>query len=207
MSTQNALLILAAAVAVLVAAGFLVRALSGTDRGASPLERRFGPEYARTLAWHGGDTESAHRDLRERLDAYGGIRALPLEPAVRAHYTAQWTQLQEGFVDAPRQSVADADELLARVAATEGFPDTDRREMQLVALSVHHPDHVEGLRALRRAAGSSTASTEELREALVEARALFEALMETGSPTRVGAVRPGSGRHRGHLLKPKGSGV
>ncbi|MFI2740128.1 hypothetical protein [Streptomyces sp. NPDC018711] len=64
MSTQNALLILAAAVAVLVAAGFLVRALLGTDRGASPLERRFGLEYERTLARHGGDTESAHRAMQ-----------------------------------------------------------------------------------------------------------------------------------------------
>ncbi|MFJ7956423.1 hypothetical protein ACIQ62_09055 [Streptomyces sp. NPDC096319] len=207
MSTQNALLVLAAAVAVLVAAGFLVRALSGTDRSASPLARRFGAEYDRTLAWHGGDTESAHRDLRERLDTYGRIRALPLEPAVRERCAAQWTLLQERFVDAPQQAVAEADELLARVAATEGFPDADHREMQLAALSVHHPSHVEGLRALRRARDSSTASTEELREALIESRALFDALMETGSPTGVRAVRPGPGRGRGHLLGPKGSGA
>ncbi|WP_030689954.1 hypothetical protein [Streptomyces globisporus] len=207
MSTQTAVLILAATVAVLLAAGFLVRALTGTDRSASSLKRRFGPEYDRTLERHRGDSESAHRDLCERLDGYGGIRPLPLEPAVREHYTAQWTVLQERFVDAPRQSVADADELLARIAETGGFPDADRREEQLAALSVHHPRHVEGMRAIRRAGRSASASTEELREALVHARALFEDLMETGRPTGAGAVRPRSGRHRRRLLDPKGSGA
>ncbi|MEU0402041.1 hypothetical protein ABZ318_17715 [Streptomyces sp. NPDC006197] len=205
MSTQTAVLFLAATVAVLLAAGFLVRALTGTDRSASSLKRRFGPEYDRTLERHRGDSESAHRDLRERLDGYGGIHPLPLAPAVREHYTAQWTTLQERFVDAPRQSVADADELLARVAETEGFPGADRREEQLAALSVHHPRHVEGIRAIRRAGRSTSASTEELREALVHARALFEDLMETGKPAD--AVRPRSGRHRRRLLDPKGSGA
>ncbi|MFI1655091.1 hypothetical protein ACH4ZU_09290 [Streptomyces sp. NPDC020472] len=205
MSMQTAVLFLAATVAVLLAAGFLVRALTGTDGGASSLKRRFGPEYDRTLERHRGDSESAHRDLRERLEGYGGIRPLPLEPAVREHYTAQWTTLQERFVDAPRQSVVDADELLTRAAETGGFPDADRREEQLAALSVHHPRHVEGMREIRRAGRSASASTEELREALVHARALFEELMETRRPT--GAVRPRSGRHRRRLLDPKGSGA
>ncbi|MEU6620073.1 hypothetical protein ABZ926_04700 [Streptomyces litmocidini] len=207
MSTQNAVLFLAATVAVLLAAGFLVRALTGTDRGARSLKRRFGPEYDRTLERHHGDSESAHRDLRERLDGYGGIRPLPLEPAVREHYTAQWTTLQERFVDAPRQSLVDADELLTRAAETEGFPDAGRREEQLAALSVHHPRHVEGMRAIRRARRSPSASTEELREALVHARALFEDLMATGRSNGTGAVRPRSGRHRRRLLDPKGSGA
>ncbi|MFF9853412.1 hypothetical protein [Streptomyces litmocidini] len=205
MSTQTALLILAATIAVLLAAGFLVRALTGTDRGARALKRRFGPEYDHTLERHRGDSESAHRDLRERLDGYGGIRPLPLEPAVREDYTAQWTTIQERFVDAPQQAVVDADELLARAAETKGFPDAGRREEQLAALSVHHPHHVEGMRAIRRAGRSTSASTEELREALVHARALFESLMETGRPTGADAVRPRSGRHRGRLIDPKGS--
>ncbi|GGV08347.1 hypothetical protein GCM10010275_55790 [Streptomyces litmocidini] len=207
MSTQTAVLILAATIAVLLAAGFLVRALTGTDRGASALRRRFGPEYDHTLERHRGDTESAHRDLRERLDGYGDIRPLPLEPAVREDYTAQWTTIQERFVDAPRQAVVDADDLLARVAETEGFPDAGRREEQLAALSVHHPHHVEGMRAIRRAGRSASASTEELREALVHARALFEGLMETGRPTGAETVRPRSGRHRRRLINPKGSGA
>ncbi|WP_329112722.1 hypothetical protein [Streptomyces sp. NBC_01353] len=209
MSTLTAVLILAATVAALLAAGVLLRARTGTGSGTRSLKRRFGPEYDRTLERHGGDSGAAHHDLRERVERHGGIRPLPLEPAIREHYAAQWTMLQERFVDAPRQAVADADELLARIAATRGFPDPDRREEQLAALSVHHPHHVEGLRAVRRAVHSEAASTEALREALVHARALFEDLTAAGSPTGTEAARTrsASGRDRGHLLKPKGSGA
>ncbi|MFB7861297.1 hypothetical protein [Streptomyces sp. NPDC056069] len=210
MSTLTAVLIIAAAVAaLLLTAGVLLRARTGRGSGTRALRRRFGPEYGRALELHGGNAEYADRDLRERVERYGGIRPLPLEAAVREHYVAQWTMLQERFVDAPRQAVADADELLARIAATRGFPDPDRPEDQLAALSVHHPHHVEGLRTLRRAAHSASASTEELREALVRARDLFEDLTAPGSTTGPEAVRsrPVSGRHGRHLLKPKGSGA
>ncbi|MFF9909155.1 hypothetical protein [Streptomyces sp. NPDC013457] len=209
MSTLTTVLVLAAVVAALLAAGLLLRARMGTGSGTRSLRRRFGPEYDRTLERHGGDSEAAHRDLRERAERHGGIRPLPLEHAVREHYTAQWTMLQERFVDAPRQAVADAEELLTRIAATRGFPEPERREEQLAALSVHHPHHVEGLRAVRRAVRSDAASTEELREALVHARALFEDLTAAGSPTATESARtrPVAGRDRRHLLKPKGSGA
>lgn len=209
MSTLTVVLILVVLVAALVAAGLLLRARGGPGGEARALKRRFGPEYARTLERHGDDHESAHRDLRERVERYGRIRHLPLEPATREHYVARWTVLQERFVDSPRQAVADADELLTRIAATRGFPEPDRGEEQLAALSVHHPHHVEGLRTVRRAAHSPSVSTEELREALVHARALFEDLTATGTPvgTDPARTRPITGHDRGHLLKPKGSGA
>ncbi|MEU9859235.1 hypothetical protein AB0D99_00045 [Streptomyces sp. NPDC047971] len=209
MSTLTAVLIIAASVAALLAAGVLLRARMGTGGDTRSLKRRFGAEYDHTLERHGGDSESAHRDLRERAERYGGIRPLPLEPTVREHYTAQWTTIQERFVDSPRQAVADADDLLTRIAATRGFPDADRLDEQLAALSVHHPDHVEGLRAVRRAVHAESSSTEASREALVRARALFEDLTAAGRPTGTQAVRPRSapGRNLGQLLKPKGSGA
>ncbi|MEU2117382.1 hypothetical protein ABZ567_17385 [Streptomyces sp. NPDC016459] len=202
MSTLTVVLIVAVLVAALLVAGLLFRARAGTGSGARALKRRFGPEYDRTLERHGGDSEAAHHDLRERVERHGHIHLLPLEPAVREHYVAQWTMLQERFVDAPRQAVADADELLTRIAATRGFPESDQSGEQLAALSVHHPHHVEGLRTIRRALHSTTASTEELREALVHARALFEDLTPSAG-THAARTRPVSG----HLLKPKGSGA
>ncbi|WP_329285100.1 hypothetical protein [Streptomyces sp. NBC_00691] len=210
MSTLTVILILVATVAVLLVAGALLRARAGRSGGTRSLERRFGPEYDRTLEGHGGDREAAHRDLSERVERYGGIRPLPLEPPVREHYLARWAVIQERFVDAPRQAVTDADEFLTRIAATRGFPEPERPDEQLAALSVHHPHRVEGLRAVRRAAHSESASTEELREALVHARALFEDLTAVGKGTGTEAARTtrsASGRHRGHLLKPKGSGA
>ncbi|MEU4272929.1 hypothetical protein [Streptomyces sp. NPDC026092] len=209
MSTLTTVLIIAAVVvAALLVAGVLLRARTGPDSGTRSLKRRFGPEYDRTLEQHGGDSEAAHRDLRERVALYGRFRPMPLEPAVREQYVVQWTTLQERFVDAPRQAVADAEHLVTRVAATRGFPDPERRADLLAALSVHHPHHVEGLRGLRRAAHTESATTEQLREALVHARALFEDLT---APGQAGGAdtrsRPVSGRGRGHLLHPKGSGA
>ncbi|MFD3531914.1 hypothetical protein [Streptomyces sp. NPDC058664] len=205
MSTLTVVLILVVLVAALLGAGLLLRARRGPGGEARSLKRRFGPEYDRTLERHGGDGESAHRDLREREERYGRIRHLPLEPTAREQYVARWTVLQERFVDAPRKAVADADELLTHIAATRGFPEPDRSEEQLAALSVHHPHHVEGLRTVRRAVNSPSVSTEELREALVHARALFEDLTAAG--TDAARAHSPSGRDRGHLLKPKGSGA
>ncbi|MFF5922735.1 hypothetical protein ACFY8C_31100 [Streptomyces flavochromogenes] len=208
MSTLTTVLIIVALVAVVLVSGVLIRARTGTGSGTRSLKRSFGPEYDRSLERHGGDVEAAHRDLRDRVERYGRIRPLPLEPAVREQYTAQWTTLQERFVDAPKQAVADAEQLLTRVAATRGFPDADRRDEQLAALSVHHPHHVEGLRTIQRATRSGSASTEELREALVQARALFEDLAVAGPTASAdGRRHPAPVRDRGPLLKPKGSGA
>ncbi|MEK9521088.1 hypothetical protein ACIOMM_03785 [Streptomyces sp. NPDC087908] len=208
MSTLTTVLIIVALVAVVLVAGVLIRARTGTGSGTRSLKRSFGPEYDRSLERHGGDVDATHRDLRERTERYGGIRPLPLEPAVREQYTTQWTTLQERFVDAPAQAVADAEQLLTRVAAVRGFPDADRRDEQIGALSVHHPHHVEGLRTIHRATRSGSTSTEELREALVQARALFEDLTVTGSTAGADARRqpvPVPVRGRGPVLKPKGS--
>ncbi|MFJ2938544.1 hypothetical protein ACIO8G_38125 [Streptomyces sp. NPDC087219] len=208
MSTLTTVLIIVALVAVVLVAGVLIRTRTGTGSGTRSLKRSFGPEYDRSFERHGGDVEATHRDLRERVERYGRIRPLPLEPAVREQYTAQWTTLQERFVDAPAQAVADAEQLLTRVAATRGFPDPDRRDEQLAALSVHHPHHVEGLRMIHRATRSGSASTEELREALVQARALFEDLAGAGTTAGADGRRHSAPvRGRVPLLKPKGSGA
>jgi len=84
-------------------------------------------------------------------------------------------------VEAPREAVAEADRLLSDLAAFRGYPDGGRYEEQLAALSVHHAQHVEGYRRVHRVsqagAGESAAGTEELRTALMDARALFDDLM------------------------------
>ncbi len=182
-------LIIALIVIVIVAAVLAgAAAVSPTARGAiggRGLRRRFGPEYERTVARYDGDTKAAERDLIERLKRYGSLREQPLEPAERGRYGERWTAAQERFVDSPSQAVAEADLLLAELAGARGFPDGGRYEEQLDALSVHHADHVNGYRRLHRAAhapapgaaADSRAGTEEMREAMLEARALFEDLV------------------------------
>ncbi|MGW3120879.1 hypothetical protein ACWDBW_27635 [Streptomyces sp. NPDC001107] len=204
-----ALIVIVAAV-VVVAAALTLRARGGY--GGRDLKRRFGPEYDRTLARHDGDTKAAERELTERVQRHGALREQPLEPGRLEEFTARWTAAQERFVDAPREAVTEADRLLAELAALRGFPDDSHYEEQLAALSVHHADHVHGYRHVHRVArvgasgqDSDRVDTEEMREAMVEARALFEDL--TAPPRRTekapasAATRTKAHKHesRGHL--------
>ncbi|HZX37913.1 MAG TPA: hypothetical protein VFF37_06190 [Streptomyces sp.] len=205
---MSTVLIIVALVAVLVIAAAAVLYL-GPGRGESRrgLKRRFGPEYDRSVVGHDGDTKAAERELKERVKRHGELKTRPLTNETRELYIAQWAVLQERFVDSPDQSVAEADQLLARLAGERGFPEAARYEEQLAALSVHHAEQVGGYRRVHRAARGQ-ANTEELREAMVHGRALFEALIAARpEDTRGhGAGAAGRGR-RAHLLKPKGSGA
>jgi hypothetical protein len=144
--------------------------------GGHGLKRRFGPEYDRAVADHDGDTKAAEQELGERVKEHGSLTELPLSPEVREHYMTQWAAAQEQFVESPQNAVIEADALLARLAGDRGFPDGERFDDQIAALSVHHSPHVQGYRGMHAAARDQS-GTEEMREAMVEARGLFAALV------------------------------
>lgn len=184
MSTGLIIALIVIVVAVIAVAAVLTRRARGPQRGRS-LKHRFGPEYDRAVARHDGDPQAAERELAERVERHGSLRERPLEPAQRQEYEARWTAAQEHFVDSPREAVAEADRVLAELAGTKGFPDGGQYDEQLAALSVHHADHVQGYRRVHQAAhlrggeepDGGRAGTEEMREAMIEARALFEDLV------------------------------
>ncbi|WP_146252325.1 hypothetical protein [Streptomyces carminius] len=201
MSTGLIITLIVAAVAVLVLALYL-----GTRRkGPHSVRRRFGPEYERTVAQHNGDTKAAEQELRERLERHGDLRVQPLTPQEREHYAAQWAAVQERFVDAPAEAVAEADRLLSRLAEARGFPG-DGYDEQVSALSVHHPKRVQGYREMHAVAvlgREGQADTERQREALVHARALYEDLMAQPADGGTGDRKEHGGgrtrdRHDGH---------
>ncbi|MDG9717179.1 hypothetical protein [Streptomyces sp. DH24] len=199
-------LIVIAAVVVVLAAVLTLRARR-TRRGPD-LRQRFGPEYDRAVARHDGDTRAAERELTERIERHGDLRERPLEPAERERYEARWTAAQERFVDSPREAAAEADRLIADLAGARGFPDGGQYEEQVAALSVHHARHVDGYRRIHRAARANPngtqdggPGTEEMREAMVEARALFDDLVSPsrGDHGRHRVAEDGPRHHRGHL--------
>ncbi|CAL9409813.1 hypothetical protein SUDANB58_01620 [Streptomyces sp. enrichment culture] len=190
MSTGVIIALIVIVAAVLLVAAVLTLRARGPRHGKS-LKRRFGPEYDRAVARHDGDTRAAERELAQRVERHGGLREKALDPAERERFEARWTAAQERFVDSPGEAVAEADRLLAELAGTRGFPDGGQYEEQLAALSVHHARHVDGYRRVHRAArpgADGGTGTEELREAMVEARALFEDLLRP--------ARHEGGRHR-----------
>ncbi|GAA1886936.1 hypothetical protein GCM10009837_05710 [Streptomyces durmitorensis] len=179
------------AVVVIAAAAVLFVGLRRARGGGRGLKHRFGPEYDHTVARHDGDVRAAEQELRERVRLHGSVRAEPLPPGARERYVAQWAGVQEQFVESPQQAVTEADALLARLARDRGFPDGEHFDEQVAALSVHHAHSVHGYRRVHTATRGQS-GTEEMREAMVEARRLFDALVAEHAADSTRNGRPAS---------------
>ncbi|MEU6223051.1 hypothetical protein [Streptomyces sp. NPDC047042] len=193
-----ALIVIVVVAAVVIGAVALNRRAAG-PHGPRDLKRRFGPEYERVVARHDGDTKAADHELAERVQRHGDLRERPLDSAERERFAARWTAAQERFVESPRQAVADADLLLAELAGARGFPGGGEYEEQFAALSVHHAHHVHGYRRVHHAAREERAGTEEMRTAMIEARAFFDDLIGERERPRANS------KSRLHKLQLKGS--
>jgi hypothetical protein len=166
--------ILIAVVAVVVVA---LAVVATRRRRTAELRRRFGPEYDRAVEAK-DDRRAGEAELleRERWRAQLDIRPLPEEARVR--YAQEWQDVQEHFVDQPSDAVVGADRLIYTVMEARGYPVGDF-DAQAELVSVDHPQVVENYRyahGIRQHAPQ--ASTEDLREALVRFRSLFEELLQ-----------------------------
>ena len=157
-------------IAVIVVAAVVVVASAQLRR--SRTRRQFGPEYERLAQEIGprkADAELTAR--RRRVDA---LDIHPLSAQQQARYNGDWAVIQEQFVDAPAEAVNTADTLIWAVMRDRGYP-ADDRQASTEALSVHHARSFEGYRQTQ-ALPIESATTEQLREALIRYRALFEDL-------------------------------
>jgi hypothetical protein len=182
-------LIIVIVVAVLAVAALAAMAVMRPQQRNRKLRQQFGPEYDRELAQHDGDIRATDQVLEERVKRAGNLDIRPLDAAQRERVTAQWITLQEQFVDSPAKAVIDADHLLDEVLRDRGFPtpapagapaDDSRDDDRYAALSVHHGPALPGYRATQQAAERAQrgeATTEELRQAFVNARETFDQLV------------------------------
>ncbi len=142
------------------------------------LQQRFGPEYDRVV----GETNShrkANAELAERERRVRSLDIHPLEEAARAKYAREWAAIQVQFVDQPGQAVAQAGLLVTSVMQDRGYP-TEDYEQILADLSVEHAttlDHYRAAHQVSLQAEGGTASTEDLRQAMLHYRALFGDLL------------------------------
>ncbi len=93
--------------------------------------------------------------------------------------------VQSRFVDHPRGSVIEADDLVASLMHARGYPVADF-EQRAADISVNYPRVVENYRsahaiALRLAGDEVT--TEDMRTAMLQYRALFDELLQVSSST------------------------
>jgi hypothetical protein len=153
--------------------------VAGRQRRSRRLRERFGPEYDRTVA-QAGDRKEAESQLQERTARRQRLDIVPLDPADRARYLEAWRQTQARFVDEPAEATREADRLITAVMRDRGYP-VDDFEQRAADVSVDHPQVVDDYRAAQAIAAAnerSEASTEDLRQALVHYRSLFEELLD-----------------------------
>jgi hypothetical protein len=172
-------LVVALVAVVLIAIGALVM---GKQRSAA-LRRRFGPEYERALGEADGDRRAAEVRLRDRLRRRAAVEVRELAPAARERYVFRWRAVQTGFVDDPAGAVAEAGSLVDQLVDERGYASAtsesdgalDRDEL----VAVDHPALVEGWRTARQASPDSP--VDDLRQAFLHHRALFQALLGEGA--------------------------
>ena len=147
------------------------------------LRNKYGPEYDR-LTNEYGSAKRAESDLdhREKRLAKINIRALSKEETDR--FAESWRAVQAGFVDDPSAAVGNADNLVGDLMKTRGYPMGDF-EQRAADISVDHPRVVEHYRAAHTIASRTErgdVNTEDMRQAMVHYRALFDELIEAREP-------------------------
>jgi hypothetical protein len=183
-TTQIVLLV---AVAILLVAANVFWRIRGRRR-TEQLRAQFGDaEYNRALR-AGGNRQQAEAALDGRAERVGRLHIRPLAVRDRARFIESWARVQSRFVDGPGGAVSEADQLLGDVMSTRGYPVSDF-EQRVADISADHPLVLDNYRAahhtaVRQARGQ--ASTEDLRQAMIHYRTLFEELVgdpETARPS------------------------
>jgi hypothetical protein len=166
-------------VAILVILVVVLAVVLARTRRSRRLQEDFGPEYDRAVEER-GDRRQAEADLAERRERRAQLDIRPLEPGARERYADRWQAAQRRFVDQPAQAVSEADALVSAVMSERGYPVAEEFDQRAADVSVDHPVVVDHYRAAHRISVSATAGeagTEDLRQAMVHFRALFDELL------------------------------
>ena len=177
MDSQTMWLVIAAVVVLVIAAGAWMYA---QRQRRVRLRTHFGPEYERTVR-ETGSPAKAEALLAERAKRVRDLKIRRLSREQAENFDREWRRIQGMFVDDPDGAVAAADRLVGEVMSARGYPIEDF-DTRAADLSVEHPRVVENYRIARSLAvrrGRGEAGTEELRQAVVNYRALFDDLLKT----------------------------
>jgi hypothetical protein len=178
MSNNVAIVIVAA---IVVIGAIVAISLMARRRASARLHDQFGPEYDHVVR-EAGDRRQAERELAKRDKRVKRLTIRPLAPSERSRYVELWHAQQARFVDNPEAAVTDADHLVEEVMRVRGYP-VGEFEQNAADISVDHPMVVEEYRAghdiaVRHHQGQAT--TEDLRNAMLHYRRLFEDLLRDG---------------------------
>lgn len=157
-------------------------------RQTNVLRAGFGPEYLRMVE-ETGNRNVAEDRLEKRKIRVSKYPVHALSAEQRKRFAESWSRVQAQFVDSPYGALSEADDLLGELMRAKGYPVNDF-EQKAADLSVDHPVVVQEYRAahavaLRRDAPGT--GTEDVRQAMLHYRALFDELANDTGATRAAA--------------------
>jgi hypothetical protein len=175
------------AVLIVVVLAAIAWALAQRQRSLK-LRHRFGAEYDRAVNEFGGKAK-AEAELTKREQRVAGLNIIPITAADAARFSNAWSALQGRFVDDPKGVPAAADLLVRELMVKRGYPMGDF-ELRAADISVDHPGVVKNYRAAQAIAARDArgeADTEELRQAVIHYRILFDELLGV-VPTKLASI-------------------
>jgi hypothetical protein len=175
----NTQLIVAAVVLVVVLAIAVAVYLQHRKAKTAAFRNRFGSEYDRAVLEH-GSPRKAEAKLADRETRVDALKIRELGATERERFVGEWQTVQSRFVDHPKAAVIEADDLIAALLEARGYP-KDSFEQRAADVSVSYPRVMENYRVAHAIAvrpGRAEASTEELRTAMIQYRAIFDELVQ-----------------------------
>src|SRR5918994_5011462 len=168
-------------IAIAALAIIVIAVLAWLQTRRRRLRETFGPEYERAVA-DAPTRKEAEAELEERRKRREELEIRPLSQDAAERYGHEWEAIQVRFVDDPVGATREADRLVQRVMSDRGYP-MDDFDGRAELISVDYPTIVENYRKAHGAYldyDRGEASTEDLRQAMVDYRALFHELVGTG---------------------------
>ncbi len=118
-------------------------------------------------------------DTRALQDSGSSVALVTVAAAEAARFSDMWQALEDRFVDNPQAVVAQADALVCQLMLRRGYPMGDF-EQRAGDIAAAQPGIVLHYQAAHAVSVRDDASTEELRNAVIHYRALFDQLLAAG---------------------------
>jgi hypothetical protein len=179
-STQITVAVFVLCLAIAIALGVYIKYRKTRTLG---FRKRFGTEYDRAIVTH-GSSQKAEAKLAGRETRVEALKIRELSPTERERFVAEWQMVQSRFVDHPKAAVTEADDLINALLLARGYPQGGF-EQRAADVSVNYPHVMENYRLANGIAvrpGLVEATTEELRTAMIQYRAMFDELLQVQKP-------------------------
>ncbi|HEY5981938.1 MAG TPA: hypothetical protein VIU38_00570 [Anaerolineales bacterium] len=176
---MNTTYIIIGVVLVLVVLGVILAPIFARRRRSERFQNQYGAEYDRSVQSTGSE-KNAQSELDGRRKHVDSLNIRPLSEPERERYSSDWAKVQAKFVDDPGQATVEADHLIMEVMQLRAYPVSDF-EQRAADVSIQYPALVSNYRAAREIAVRNEAhhaGTEDLRQAMIHYRSLFDELLK-----------------------------